>query len=302
MAVDESQPWCTRASEAAGEPIAGTAAARVDAWLLLEYRGAWASKAWESAEVSPAVRTHVDAWARATTGSRIQLVRRRAESQGLALYLVSSRQSRPLAARFELADHDAIVALDLVAATAALRAGTLPGGAEPLARPLVLVCTNGKRDRCCAKWGLPVYDAIAERPDIDAWQTTHLGGHRFAATLVWLPEGLCFGRVTPQGIDALVDAGLRREIDPLSCLRGRTALSEAAQAAECAWRLEHGALGFDDVVVERDEQQGDHGEIEASVRGSRVQLHMHAQATGASAPPSCGKPIEAIVAWRGVTG
>lgn len=302
MAVDESQPWCTRASEAAGEPIAGTAAARVDAWLLLEYRGAWASKAWESAEVSPAVRAHVDAWASATTGSRIQLVRRRAEPERLALYLVSSQQAQPLAARFELTDHDAIVGFDLVAATAALRAGTLPVGAQPVARPLVLVCTNGKRDRCCAKWGLPVYDAIAERGDVEAWQTTHLGGHRFAATAVWLPEGLCYGRLTPQSIGTVVDAGLRREIDPLACLRGRTALSESAQAAECAWRNEHGALGFDDVVVDRDDEHDDHGEIEAVVQGRRVHARLHAEPTGASAPPSCGKPDAAIVTWRRVGG
>lgn len=64
-----------------------------------------------------------------------------------------------------------------------------------------MVCTHGKRDRCCARAGLPTYAALKEQAADDGckvWQTSHLGGHRFAATLVVLPSGVMYGRVPPQ--------------------------------------------------------------------------------------------------------
>ena len=51
-----------------------------------------------------------------------------------------------------------------------------------------LVCTNGKRDACCARDGLPVARALAAlRPD-EAWECSHLGGHRFAANVALAPR------------------------------------------------------------------------------------------------------------------
>ena len=58
---------------------------------------------------------------------------------------------------------------------------------------LYLVCTNGNRDKCCAKFGQPVYEQVARDVGESAWQTTHIGGHRFAATIMLLPTGDMFG-------------------------------------------------------------------------------------------------------------
>jgi hypothetical protein len=56
---------------------------------------------------------------------------------------------------------------------------------------MLLVCTNGRRDVCCALWGQRFYAAAAALlPNV--WQTTHLGGHRFAATAVSLPAAEYF--------------------------------------------------------------------------------------------------------------
>ena len=61
--------------------------------------------------------------------------------------------------------------------------------------PLWLVCTNGRRDRCCAEIGRPITAALAERWPEATWETTHLGGHRFSGTLLALPSGHTLGRL-----------------------------------------------------------------------------------------------------------
>ena len=69
-------------------------------------------------------------------------------------------------------------------------------------------------------------------PGTRVWQTSHLGGHRFAATLMHFPSGLCYGKVEPADVTAIIDAGKEGETGPLRLLRGRTSLSRPAQAAE----------------------------------------------------------------------
>ena len=56
----------------------------------------------------------------------------------------------------------------------------------------VLVCTNARRDQCCALLGRPLVATFVDKPptpDTQIWETSHLGGHRFAPTFVDLPSG-----------------------------------------------------------------------------------------------------------------
>ena len=50
---------------------------------------------------------------------------------------------------------------------------------------------------CCAERGRPIAEALAARWPEETWETTHLGGHRFAGTLLALPSGLALGRLDP---------------------------------------------------------------------------------------------------------
>ena len=61
----------------------------------------------------------------------------------------------------------------------------------------LLVCTNAKRDACCAVRGRPLAArCAAERPG-QVWEASHLKGHRFAPTALVLPTGQVLGRLTP---------------------------------------------------------------------------------------------------------
>ena len=65
-------------------------------------------------------------------------------------------------------------------------------GAVKRDRPLLLICTHAKRDKCCAVKGRPLVNALHERhpfgPGNDVvWETSHIKGHRFAPTMLLMP-------------------------------------------------------------------------------------------------------------------
>ena len=101
---------------------------------------------------------------------------------------------------------------------------------EPDPGPLYLVCTHGKHDPCCALRGRAVTVALAAVRPGQVWQASHLGGCRFAPTVLVLPLGLMYGRVPPSATPELVTAA---EADELigTLLRGRIGMPPAAQAA-----------------------------------------------------------------------
>lgn len=143
---------------------------------------------------------------------------------------------------------------------------------EPVDHPLFLVCTHGKHDRCCAKYGRPLYDAVCEGLDDEwAWQSTHVGGDRFAGNLVGLPDGVYHGRVEPGEAWTVLEAALEGRVH-LPRYRGRSCHSFPAQAAERAVRELHGLAGVDDVRVHRVVRGGDGWAVEVEAEGTRYEV------------------------------
>jgi hypothetical protein len=119
----------------------------------------------------------------------------------------------------------------------------------PVNHPLLVVCTHGKRDRCCAKNGRPLYDALRHETESNwVWQSTHVGGDRFAGNVVMLPQGLYYGRVEPGDVQELLEAHASGRID-MEHYRGRAAHSFPVQAAEHAIRESEGLVGIDDLEL-----------------------------------------------------
>jgi hypothetical protein len=107
--------------------------------------------------------------------------------------------------------------------------------------PLFLICTNGEHDKCCGKFGMPVYmEASAGKYGQNAWQATHLGGHRFASTFVCLPHGLYYGRVRDGKMAEAIFGEYKQGRIDLGSYRGRSCYSAPVQAAEYFLRRETG--------------------------------------------------------------
>ena len=111
------------------------------------------------------------------------------------------------------------------------RPGHRPVGSDEDAEPMVLVCTHGTRDACCAVRGRPIVATLARALPDEVWECTHLGGHRFAGTLLSLPDGACFGRLDPDTAVDVVTGAPRRAAPTPRHLRGTTRWEPAVQAA-----------------------------------------------------------------------
>lgn len=117
------------------------------------------------------------------------------ERVGVAVY---DRASGDGATEWHAVSHAAGLA-DLAAAVAATPVGGCPSTGpgvfaddRPVAmeRPVVLVCTQGSHDVCCGSDGARFAAEVeAMGADIVVRRVSHTGGHRFAPTLVTLPDG-----------------------------------------------------------------------------------------------------------------
>jgi hypothetical protein len=114
-----------------------------------------------------------------------------------------------------------------------------------------LVCTNSARDPCCGIRGPAVARALDEARPGAVYESSHLGGHRFAANLLVLPDGLFFGRLDVRSALAVAEE-LEAGRLPLEHFRGRSSLTEEQQAAEILVRQERNLFGLDDLrLVDR---------------------------------------------------
>jgi hypothetical protein len=255
--VSSRRPLCAETSRADAEPLAATAS-RVDTWILLEYRGLWAHDAVDGSILGEDVKRHLRRQRRLFPHARIIFVRRteRRGADGLCAYVARSGRGQRDLRRLSLEGYDDLLELDLATA------------GEPVEHPLFLVCTHGKHDRCCSKYGRPLYDAVREQVDEEwVWQSSHVGGDRFAGNLVALPDGVYYGRVDPGETWPVLDAALHGRVY-LPLYRGRSRHPFAAQAAERAVREATGLLGVDEVEVDALERTGEGWRADVSAGGA----------------------------------
>lgn len=107
-------------------------------------------------------------------------------------------------------------------------------GGEVVDQPVILICTHGKRDRCCALKGRPlVADVSCQANPMLVWESSHLKGHRFAPSIMALPWGFNYGRMNAQATKAMMSA-LKAGDYFAPGNRGRSCLSPAEQVAEVA--------------------------------------------------------------------
>jgi hypothetical protein len=236
--------FCAEVSLEAREPL-GATASHIEHWLLVEHSGYWPFDPLDATPLAEPVRGHLAAQLAALPHSRLLLIKRpgRFRKEGLRVMYGATPERGQRFFTLEVEHHPDLVELDFAAVLAGRRA---PFG-DPLAHPLLTVCTHGKRDRCCARYGQPLCMALHDRAEPDwVWQASHVGGDRFAGNLTCLPQGLYFGRVGPEQVETVLDSYLAGRIE-LAHYRGRSCYPFPVQAAELEVRRATGLLGFDDL-------------------------------------------------------
>ena len=220
------------------EPAMASAPEASRAWLLVEHPGPWPHEAAEAGQPAPLGEL---VCAAAGLGIRVQMIRRPGRRRvGDVRRVFAGWVAGPEPWLFSgtvTASSPGLSVRDLKE----LAAGIVPSFGAPAGEPVFLVCTHGKRSACCARFGAPLAQALATRHPGQVWETTHVGGHRFAANLVILPHGLYYGPVGVDAATAAISAYQRGAVAP-GRYRGRAGQPTPVQEAEYARLAEAGSL------------------------------------------------------------
>jgi hypothetical protein len=236
---------CATLSRALEEPLYGTAS-RVRGWALLEQPGPWGREAVTESRLDHDLALALDRAASAAH-LRLLLIRRPGrpvKDQPRTCFVAHTSRAGRWLERRRLDDPAELLELDM----AKVVAGERPGFGEEVTEPVYLVCTNGRHDRCCATYGRPLALALQASHGELIWESSHVGGDRFAGNLVCLPGGHYFGRVGPGDGEAVVALHRKGLID-LDHYRGCCVDPPAVQAAEWFARSRTGLLGVGDLEL-----------------------------------------------------
>lgn len=239
------RPRCSFVSLSLGEPQFATAST-VTRWLLLEQPGPWGRDALSGSRLPPDVARDLHRRS-VELGVRVILIRRpgRSAPNRRDCFLAYSGEDAPWLSRVPLDDVRDVLALDLEPLANGRR-----GTGDPVAQPIYVVCTHGRRDPCCAERGRPLARAVEAAVAERAWEASHIGGDRFAGNVVCFPHGVYYGRVAPHEAARVVRAHDDRRID-LDRYRGRSCYDFPTQAAEHFIRRDADVRGLDDLRLVR---------------------------------------------------
>lgn len=302
---------------ARNETLAATAPV-AQSWLIIEQPGPWGAKALTSSDLDPDIGAAL-VQASAGTGTTICLARsitaRENEATQVRVWLA---HTSPGDVRLRVGHVELSELLDID--FSAMAAGDLPKIGERSTEPFLFVCTNGKRDLCCAIKGRDllrelITDASATDVLEYTYEVSHLGGHRFAPTALLLPHGAVFGRLTQQSAVKVLRRAREGHLHT-EHYRGRSTWRPWEQAAEIAVRnSEHitnshhidvlrvvvDGLGREHVVPTRTGPGGltpEQAVLEVRHRDGRAwRVQVHSEAI-AERPESCSKVPVAGHTWR----
>ncbi|NEQ46826.1 MAG: hypothetical protein F6K00_26105 [Leptolyngbya sp. SIOISBB] len=132
----------------------------------------------------------------------------------------------------------------------------------------LMICTHASHNECCGAYGYPFYQAAIAQvqqlgltEQVQPWQITHIGGHRFAPTLIDFPQGRYYGNLNEGSLQKLLQP--QGDVSPLlATYRGWSALPKPLQILETELLHQHGWRWFAAAVAGRilscDEAQKQH--------------------------------------------
>lgn len=194
---------------------------------MIEHQGPWGASAPQDSRFPDSVKAHLSTH----RNIKVLLARRHHRAHRELFYRVFVAFPAPgvlLTSTFE--DPEELTAIDVDAVSR----GEAPDWTR-LEGPLYGVCTHGRHDACCAERGRPVAAALTATHPAQTWEISHMGGDRFAANMVVLPEGLYYGRMEPGSASGVAFLHEEGRVD-IERLRGRSSYPMAVQYAEIALR------------------------------------------------------------------
>lgn len=212
--------YCCEVSAEHNETMLGSAP-EVTIWIVVEYRETWSSHVSNENKLDAATQSWISSSLEDCLAAgykpRLQFIRRNRRDTGpLSLFVADGRHLK----RQHFENYDELSAISV-----------LDFNGDSVAEQQYFVCTNGQRDRCCGRFGWKAWERLVERVGDRAWQTTHLGGHRFAPNILTLPQGILYGRVFEESVEEFVDCVENGSV-PRGFVRGRSSYPKMVQWCE----------------------------------------------------------------------
>ena len=221
-------------SDLTSEPLPGTAKTG-GLTLALENPGGWGRDILDGEALGKELTGTISRWLKKNR-AQLQFIRRPGKEGQVARDTATLFIARPgdpdnpgtpaTLERMEIAGAEALTDVDL----------STPGhtpGAEPVTDPLLLVCTHGKRDLCCAVKGRPLAAELAATYPGMVWESSHTKGHRFAPSMILLPWNYSFGTLSAVQTGAMLQDAAAGRLH-VTGNRGRGTLGAQEQIAELA--------------------------------------------------------------------
>lgn len=284
--------YCSTLSLEGGEPLYGSASDK-RVWFLLEYNPPWGAQAFPESNIPEPVKAHLSAGLSAIPDSNILMLRQPGRArEGIAFFVVIADEQAPRLYEFRLNAYADLLNIDL----AAVVNGDQIYDSNLSDEPLYLVCLNARRDRCCALYGLGIYNALVPVVGNRVWQCSHIGGHRFAPTGLFFPHGICYGRMNPDHIPSMVEAYRSGHLS-MEYLRGRVCYRAPVQAADYLLRARLGITAIDALtLIDATAVGPDLWDIQFAVNGKKHSIRLEKYSTDTEIFTSCNDTKKAIVA------
>ena len=221
--------FCSQLSRDLQEPLAGTGKHAALNLLLSWPSGQWNQTTFQAQDMTAAESTQINQLI--DSGWRVNLIDRKAQAkQSHKVYLMPENLS------YEVNRNE------LLGLLSAINTGADTSSWQPqkVTNKLILCCTHGKKDKCCAKFGNASYQALSTAAttwgeQFDIWQSTHLGGCRLAASAIAFNPLHKYGRIEPDKVEDFLASEANNQ-PYLPSYRGASDLEPAEQCAELAAR------------------------------------------------------------------
>ena len=228
--IKDEKNYCSQMSIDREEQITGTMSI-VKCFLLIEYSGQWSPRIntmLQDSDINQKSVTHIlnfIDWCPEPV--RLLFIKNKStkEKNEFKIFLTRENKGEVGVTEFDLQCYNDIKNINLKSAYKEIGSS----------QNLLVICTHGKRDKCCAKFGYPVYsylssNLILREKSYSIWECTHVGGDRFAANIIWLPYGIGFGHC--QNFTNLLFDNLKKHELSLIHYRGSSIFPSAAQYFE----------------------------------------------------------------------
>lgn len=210
---------CARNSHDLNESFLGTASPFRYA-LVIEYHDEFPESAIIGSSLSEDLKRHILRLYEIHAAVRILLMKQSDKQKKKRLFWADCQPGENKLWYYEFEDYKDLLALKL---------GETSSEWIEITEEQFFICTNGQHDPCCGKYGNDLYEVAADKKNV--WQTTHLGGDRFAANVLALPSGVYYRRVHIQALEEMIKCHSHNKIY-LPNFAGRTVYDRPVQVAE----------------------------------------------------------------------